>query len=114
MDADLARFDISPEDYSCFLRFIERVSSELSSDPDVQADLGQEMWTKCFILLDDPPASMPTTGSPRNQYLMTSMAHAARRFKPFDAPLGQNHKPEYDRVTEYEDKHPTPPIRKQG
>ena len=101
MYADFARFDITPSDYAGFLRFIERTALRLSNDPDVQADLSQEMWLKCLTILDDPPDGLPDDRQPRNKYLATSMARVADRFKPFDAPLAQNHKPQDVRMSEY-------------
>lgn len=101
MHADFARFGLTSDDYDVLSRFIERASTKMSTDPDVQADLTQEMWLKCFLLLDDPPDTMPAAGKPRNKYLTTAMANHAMRFKSFDAPLDLNHKPQYDRMTEY-------------
>lgn len=103
MDADFARFDITSDDYECFTRYIKRKVAGLSNDPDVQADLSQEMWLKCFTVLDNPPDSMPSDRAPRNKYLMTAMVNKAFRFKSFDAPLAQNHRPQYDRMADHEE-----------
>ena len=66
MHADFARFCITHSDYAGFSRFIERKIAGLSSDPDVQADLSQEMWLKCLTILDDPPDGLPSNRAPRN------------------------------------------------
>jgi hypothetical protein len=101
MDAGFARFGISHDEHSDLARFVERISSESTADPDVQADLAGEMWLKCLTLLDKPPSTMPADGFPRTKYLMTSMARAAKRFKPFDSPVAHNHIVQNDRMTEY-------------